>query len=186
MRHFIPVTPDLTLTPFVPDDAKTLIRHLQDQTIYQNTLRIPHPYTKADAQWWLDHVAVLQVQYNAPSQWAIRHHVHGHIGNIGMFYHGGKESHYDEIGYWLAAPYRGHGLMTAAVKALCIEMFAQRPQLVRIEAAVFSDNPASIRVLEKAGFECEGYLRNRYFKDGAHLDAVMLAKIRTGAYRVNA
>jgi [ribosomal protein S5]-alanine N-acetyltransferase len=178
MRHCIPVNRDFTLTPFAPEDKETLVRHLQDQEIYRNTLRIPSPYQDSDAEWWLAHVAKLQEQHGVPNQWAIRHHVHGHIGNIGMFVHDGLQNHLDEIGYWLAAPYRGHGIMTQAVVALCTEMFAQRPQLVRIEAGVFSDNPASIRVLEKAGFDREGTIRKRYFKDGVYLDSVMMSKIR--------
>jgi len=56
-----------------------------------------------------------------------------------------------EIGYGLAGPSRGRGLGTRAVAALVGELRA-RPDVRRIDAFVVSDNLASRRVLERAGF----------------------------------
>ena len=59
--------------------------------------------------------------------------------------------HSAEIGYWLARPYRGQGIMTAVVRAAC--HFAQTKwELARICAYVFDSNLASARVLEKGRF----------------------------------
>ena len=49
--------------------------------------------------------------------------------------------------------------------------------LVRIDAAVFAWNPASMRVLEKCGFVREGVLRRSIFKDGQLIDSVLYARI---------
>ena len=50
--------------------------------------------------------------------------------------------------------------------------------LRRIHAQVFSSNPASTRVLEKAGFVFEGRLKHNVFKKGELLDSLVYAKIR--------
>jgi RimJ/RimL family protein N-acetyltransferase len=68
--------------------------------------------------------------------------------------------------------------MTDVVKAFTAEMFATRPALVRIEAKVFTYNPASARVCEKAGFLCEGIARKLHYKNGVYIDAFMLALLR--------
>ncbi|MFN0214869.1 MAG: GNAT family N-acetyltransferase, partial [Saprospiraceae bacterium] len=109
-----------------------------------------------------------------------RHAEHGLIGSIGFFLKSGVEGHFDEIGYWLAEPFRGQGIMTNAVLVLCDWLFENRSSLARIEAKVHSYNPASERVLEKAGFEREGYLRKATLKDGVLIDVIMMSKIRPG------
>ena len=50
--------------------------------------------------------------------------------------------------------------------------------LMRLESPVFEWNPASMRVLEKCGFQREGVLRKSISKDGQIIDAVLYARIR--------
>ncbi len=50
--------------------------------------------------------------------------------------------------------------------------------LIRIYAEPFASNRASARVLEKAGFVCEGRLRARIFKDSKQLDSFLYARVR--------
>jgi RimJ/RimL family protein N-acetyltransferase len=67
--------------------------------------------------------------------------------------------------------------MTEVVPAFadyCFENFA----LHRIYAEPYANNPASARVLEKAGFALEGRLKNNAFKDGKLLDSFLYAKTR--------
>jgi RimJ/RimL family protein N-acetyltransferase len=82
-----------------------------------------------------------------------------------------------EIGYWVAEPYWGRGIATKAVGALTAFAFAHH-DLVRIFAGVFASNPASARVLEKAGYAFEGRLRRSVVKDGIVLDQLMYAMVR--------
>jgi [ribosomal protein S5]-alanine N-acetyltransferase len=67
-------------------------------------------------------------------------------------------------------------MMTEAVAAFMAEAF-RRYDLVRIYAEPFASNTASIRVLEKCGFICEGRLRANVLKDGKILDAFLYAKL---------
>ena len=67
--------------------------------------------------------------------------------------------------------------MTEAVAAVTDFCFANFP-LRRISAEVFSNNPASARVLEKAGFTFEGRLKNNVLKDGELLDSLIYARTK--------
>lgn len=58
-----------------------------------------------------------------------------------------------EIGYWLRASATGNGYATVAVKALTQYV---RPRFPRVFAEVHIDNPASARVLERAGYTKTG------------------------------
>ena len=82
-----------------------------------------------------------------------------------------------EIGFWLGKKYWGRGIMTEAVGAVSDFAFAEF-DLCRLFAAVFEWNPASMRVLEKAGYQCEGRLRKSVTKDGKTVDSMIYAKIR--------
>ena len=70
-----------------------------------------------------------------------------------------------ELGYWLSEDYWGRGIMTEAVREICREAF-ETFEIVRIFAEPFADNAASRKVLEKAGFTCEGIMRNGVYKNG--------------------
>lgn len=61
-----------------------------------------------------------------------------------------------EIGYGLAAPYRGQGYGTEAVGAMAEWLFRQSGT-VTVRACTLADNAASRRVLEKNGFSLTGY-----------------------------
>ena len=63
-----------------------------------------------------------------------------------------------EAGYVLAPQAWGRGFASEALKAVIEAAFAE-PLLVRVQASCHPDNAASLRVLEKNGFELEGRLR---------------------------
>lgn len=178
MIQEISINPQVSLTAFLPGDQPNLIRFLNDPVIYRNTLMIPSPYTDVDAENWLHLVKKNLEENGVLCNWAIRHHETGVIGGIGAFLRSGLKGHRDEIGYWLAEPFRGKGLMTEVVTRFCEFLFETRPELLRLEAKVHHYNPASARVLEKAGFEREGYARKYAFKDGEAIDTILLSRIR--------
>lgn len=177
MEYRIPVNEQISLTPFEPDDKPNLVHYLNDIVIYQNTLKVPHPYTDKDAEEWFALIEQVRQRHGPGGNWVIRHQHNGLIGGIGRFFDSGSDGHCDEIGYWLAAPFRGKGLATQVVTAFTQWLFANTP-LVRIEAHVYPHNPASARVLEKSGFQQEGYLRKKHWKDGQPRDSLLFAKIK--------
>ena len=62
------------------------------------------------------------------------------------------------IGYWMGERFAGQGHMTAGL-AITIPYIFNQLALHRIEAACIPENDRSIRLLEKAGFEREGYMK---------------------------
>ncbi|MDN5199835.1 GNAT family N-acetyltransferase [Fulvivirgaceae bacterium BMA10] len=77
------------------------------------------------------------------------------IGSTGFINEEGKVS----IGYIINDQYSGKGYTTEAVIALN-NWLKEQPEVYRIWAVCDMDNIASVRVLEKAGMEREGVLRN--------------------------
>ena len=58
-----------------------------------------------------------------------------------------------------------------------VSVAAQPPRLPSPEAQVFTWNPQSMRVLEKAGFTREAVLRSAATKDGQLIDTVLYARV---------
>jgi len=162
------------LTPVREGDQPAYVEHLADKGISDFMLLIPHPYTKNDAEFWVQ--LCLKAQQTQPhtTEFAIRREDGFLIGAIGVTLHTGKGAHRGELGYWLAKPYRGRGVMTRTVKAVVAYGFATLG-LQRIEATAFTHNPASQRVLERAGLTREGVLAGWHVKNGVLIDALMFA-----------
>jgi RimJ/RimL family protein N-acetyltransferase len=173
----ITVTQQIRLSEFQPSDQSACVEYLQEKEIYDCTLRIPYPYTASDFQEWLKIVEQSTRQQGRPVNWAIRDESDRFIGGIGFEGFQLGKSHRAEIGYWLAKPFWGRGIMTAVVGKLCDFAFGEFG-LVKITAHVFAYNPASARVLEKCGFVQEGYLRKHYLKDGQFIDARLFALVK--------
>jgi [ribosomal protein S5]-alanine N-acetyltransferase len=167
----------IQLTEFRRTDKNALIEYLSDREVYERTLRIPHPYSAADADRWLDFVDTAPNKVGI--QWAIRNEAGKLIGGIGLEGFRANQPHRVEIGYWLAKSFWGRGIMTAAVKAVCQIAF-EKLDLVKITAHVFSFNDASARVLEKNGFAQEGFCPKHYIKDGAFIDVRLHGLVRSG------
>lgn len=99
------------------------------------------------------------------------------IGGIGLEFFSDVHRITAETGYWLGESMWGRGFATIAVKAVTEYAFATF-ELHRLQAIVYQWNPASARVLEKAGYTLEGRLRNYIFKDNRIGDALMYARLR--------
>jgi RimJ/RimL family protein N-acetyltransferase len=171
------VNEQVHLSEFRPSDKAALIEHLNDKDIYDRMLRIPFPYTEKAADEWLALVAKITQQQGRPVHFVIRSTDDALIGCCGFDDLKIGESHRAEVGYWLAKPFWGRGIMSAVVQRLCQHAFAAF-ELVKITAHVFAHNPASARVLEKCGFQEEGFLRKHYRKDGQFIDARLFALLR--------
>jgi len=84
------------------------------------------------------------------------------------------------IGYWMGERFAGQGHMFAALQLVIPYIFAGL-ELHRIEAACIPDNARSIRLLEKAGFQREGYLRGYLKINGQWHDHVMFSRLASDA-----
>jgi ribosomal-protein-alanine N-acetyltransferase len=161
-----------TIRDWSPDDSVSLAKYANNPRVAAN-LRdgFPSPYTQSDAEAFLSNVA----SQSPRTVFAIASDEEA-IGSIGLMI--GRDVHRftAELGYWLAEPFWGKGIMTSAVVAITDYGFAQF-NLNRIYAEPFTPNLASARLLEKAGYSLEGTLRASVVKDGQVLDQFMYAKI---------
>jgi RimJ/RimL family protein N-acetyltransferase len=82
-----------------------------------------------------------------------------------------------ELGYWLAEPYWGQGIITKAVKLIVEESF-QTLSINRVFAVPYSNNIASHRVLEKAGFKLEARHQKKVIKNGEFFDELVYVILR--------
>jgi [ribosomal protein S5]-alanine N-acetyltransferase len=78
------------------------------------------------------------------------------------------------LGYWMGARHAGKGHMSTAVAAVLPFCF-NTLGLHRVEAACLPGNDASIRLLQKAGFEREGYARNYLLINGSWQDHILFS-----------
>jgi RimJ/RimL family protein N-acetyltransferase len=173
----IVVNEQIHLSEFQASDKPALVQHLSDTDMYERTLRLPFPYTDADAEAWLALVAKLTEEQGQPVQFAIRGADGAWIGSLGFNEFQLGKSHRAEIGYLLAKTYWGRGIMTAVVQRLCRHGFEEFG-LAKITAHVFAGNSASARVLEKCDFQQEGFLRKHYHKDDRFIDAMAFGLLR--------
>lgn len=167
------VTERISITGIRKSDLPSMSQYLNDPLIHANTLSVPYPYGLKDAQTFFGHTSDFQQAQGFPKDYAIR--LKGTMcGGIGLMFNFGIASHKSEFGYWLARDFWNQGIMSAVVPAFVAYAF-ESTNLIRIEAHVFEGNDASCRVLEKAGFKKEGYLRKAFEKIGVFKDATLYA-----------
>lgn len=159
----------LHLTELREADKADALAWLADPEIARWTLRIPHPYAGLDFDRFYALAREAEEAAGRTLVFAVRGADERLIGCIGLegFSPG---AHKAELGYWLARPFWGRGLMTEALKPVLRYCFATL-RLAKLTAHVFVGNDASARVLEKLGFEREGMLRSHFKKEGRLLDA---------------
>jgi [ribosomal protein S5]-alanine N-acetyltransferase len=166
--------PPLILRPWRAADAPALLRYANNRKIWVNVRdTFPNPYTSEDAQQWLARCASA---IGEPATFAIEFEADA-IGGVGLQFFADVHRLTAEIGYWLGEPFWGRGFATSALRAVTEYAFATF-DLHRVQATVFEWNPASARVLEKAGYTFEGRLRGSIIKDGRIGDALMYARLR--------
>ncbi len=156
-----------------PEDEATIVKYANNRKVWINLRdRFPHPYTEQDARDWIQSAT----QQNPETHFVIASAQEA-IGGIGLRLQEDVHRRSAEIGYWLGEPFWGQGVATRALCALTEYGFAHF-DLVRIFATVFEWNPASARVLEKAGYQYEGRLRKSVTKDGKTIDQLLYALVR--------
>jgi [ribosomal protein S5]-alanine N-acetyltransferase len=166
-------TPTSTLRDWCTEDAAAIVKYADNPRIACH-LRdaFPSPYTRNDAERFI----ALATSPGRHLYLAID--IGGEaIGGIGISPFEDVKGRTAEIGYWLAEPFWGRGIATDAVRSLVPFAFEQRG-IIRIEAGIHSDNPASMRVLEKCGFLCEAVHKKAITKNGRLLDEIVYVRFR--------
>ncbi len=156
-------------------DAAALAVAVSNKKILDN-LRdgLPYPYTEQDGENYISEM--LSANEDETFAFAITAD-NKVIGSIGVFRQENIHRQTAELGYYISEEYWGKGIMTEAVKQICEYVFGNS-DIIRIYAEPFAYNIASCRVLEKAGFQYEGTLRNNAVKNGKIIDMKMYSLLK--------
>ncbi|MDJ1636759.1 GNAT family N-acetyltransferase [Agrobacterium rhizogenes] len=141
-------TARLTLRPHRLSDADAITESLSDFAVTRMLARVPTPYDRQDAlDWLVQHTAGLDSGWDL----AVTEKDDVHIGMVGIDLRHGRW----HLGYWLNRYYWRRGVMGEAVGAT-LERFARRMPDVAVFSGIFADNPASLKLQQKLGFEIIG------------------------------
>lgn len=160
------------LRPWRMDDLDSLVANASDENVSRGLRdRFPYPYSGNDGRAWL-----ARAVDEAGRSWAIE--VDG-LAVGGVSVQPGSDVHRfsAELGYWIGSHYWNRGLMSRVITRFAGEAMTAFG-LHRLFAAVYANNPASTRVLEKAGFTREGVQKSAVVKRGELLDLVVYARVR--------
>ncbi|MBZ0140963.1 MAG: GNAT family N-acetyltransferase [Pseudorhodoplanes sp.] len=148
-------------------DAKAVAALANDKRIAENTRRIPHPYTHADAE---DFIGAVNIS-SAEIAFLITRHNDAVLGACGIALQDGSP----DIGYWLGVEHWGKGYATEAVRAVIDFAFTELAHET-LHAGARVTNPASRRILEKCGFQWMGVglCRIRALNSSAPIDRFRL------------
>jgi RimJ/RimL family protein N-acetyltransferase len=162
-------TERLTLRPFLLSDAATVQQLAGNRDVADTTLSVPHPYLDGMAETWIAAHEGAWTRHELATL-AITEADEGLVGAISLRIE--LPQRRAELGYWVGAPYWGRGYATEAVRAMLAYGFSNL-SLQRIYAHHMVRNPASGRVMAKAGMVHEGTLRRHFFRWGIPEDVAI-------------
>jgi len=147
IRPIVLETERLILRPPVPEDAVTTEPYVSDRRVAEMTALIPHPYPPGGALEWIG-FARQRWEEGACAAFVICPRESGlPVGAISILENSDGDT---EIGYWIGVPHWGQGYATEALRRV-IRYGFEDLGLERIVTYHFLHNPASGRVMQKAG-----------------------------------
>jgi RimJ/RimL family protein N-acetyltransferase len=158
------------LRPFTIEDLDSLVKFANNFKIAKNLMDVfPHPYSVEDGKAFIE-----RSSKNSP-QTIFAIEVNGEAaGAIGLHPQFDVYRKNAELGYWLAEPYWGKGIITKAI-IQTVDYGFSNLDITRIFARPFGHNMASQKALEKAGFILEARLEKTIFKNGEYTDELIYA-----------
>ncbi|TXF91450.1 GNAT family N-acetyltransferase [Neolewinella aurantiaca] len=162
-------TDRLLLSPLEVADIPLITKYAANKNISRYTMNLPYPYAEADAVFWLN-LANTGYKSGTHHIFAIRAQEDGaFMGGIGltMVPDGCRAT----LGYWIAEPFWGQGLVTEAAREI-VRYGISDLDLNKITATHIAENVASGRVMQKIGMSLEGVLRQDILKAGTYHDHV--------------
>jgi RimJ/RimL family protein N-acetyltransferase len=166
---------NFTLRPFSENDLDDLVRFGDNPRVAMNmTDGFPHPFTREKARLFIANAAsemparIFAIDIEGQAAGAIGIHPQQDIYRMNA-----------ELGYWLAEPFWGKGIMTKAIRQMVVYGF-ENWGIDRIFARPFGTNIGSQKALEKAGFILEARFEKTIMKGKERLDELVYAVRRQG------
>jgi ribosomal-protein-alanine N-acetyltransferase len=163
-----------TLRPWNINDLESLVKFADNHNIAKfMTDQFPHPYTHENGKAFIgfatkdDPVHIFAIDVDGQAS-----------GGIGIHPQTDVLRKNAELGYWLAEPFWGKGIISKAIPQM-IDFAFKTYDIERVFARPYGTNIASQKVLEKNGFKLEAKLEKTIYKNGEYLDELIYA-IRRG------
>ena len=162
----------ITIRDFNEGDTVQLLSILNDPEVVKYlSSKIPSPYALEDAQWWIStgsKVGIVKaIEFNGSL-----------VGCIGAERGEFEYIRSAEIGYWIAKDYWRQGIASQAIDEIILLVF-KTTNIIRLFASVFSQNTASMYVLEKCGFELESVHKKAIFKNDEFYNNHLFSLLKT-------
>ncbi|MGP1383629.1 MAG: GNAT family N-acetyltransferase [Thainema sp.] len=168
-------TPRLHLRTLHVDDVEFIYRHFANPEVNQFLLDEAPIHSLEQAQAIVDFF--VHPTDDTYTRWVLIDKINGKpIGTCG-FHKWNRRNHRAEIGYDLTPSAWGQGYMREALTAMLKHGFT-RMELNRVEALVYPENTASLKLLKKFNFQPEGLLRDYFYQDGQYYDHWLLSLLR--------
>jgi [ribosomal protein S5]-alanine N-acetyltransferase len=159
---------NFTLRPWTINDLESLVEYANNiQIAKYMTNQFPHPYTTEKGKAFIEYTSksspstIFAIDINGKA-----------VGGIGIHPQTDIHCKNAELGYWLAEPFWGDGIITKAV-AQMVDYGFNNFDIDRIFARPFGTNKGSQKVLEKAGFILEAKIEKILFKNNEYLDELI-------------
>jgi RimJ/RimL family protein N-acetyltransferase len=184
----------LTLRRVVPGDAEAIAASLANYRVARMLTRVPQPYHVEDAVDWLDGLDVsgagawffaitlggIRAILSPGGQAANSNRDDRLVGLVTVEWRAAKGREGWHIGYWLDESHWGEGIMTEAVNAVVARFFSTQMGAV-LHSAVMADNPASLRLQGKLGFDITGVV-DAYSEGRAAMVRCITTELTFGGY----
>ncbi|PBQ33321.1 GNAT family N-acetyltransferase [Sphingobacteriaceae bacterium] len=161
---------EFTLRPWTMNDLQSLVKYANNHKIAENmTNQFPHPYKEENGKAFIEfatkdspiHIFAIEVNGEA-------------VGGVGI--HPQSDIHIKnaELGYWLAEPFWGKGIVSKIIPQI-VDFAFKTYDITRVFARPYGRNRGSQKVLEKNGFKLEARLEKTIFKNGEYEDELIYA-----------
>lgn len=157
---------ELVIRPVRPEDAPLV----HEMRLQPEVMRFTTAMPSERASGWVgqlgphDHVMVAELEGRV-------------VGLAGLHLRDGKRRHVGFVAMMVHDQFAGRGIGTRLLTAL-LELADGWLNLTRVELDTMADNERGLRLYRKLGFVEEGRQRKAYFRDGAYVDAVLMARLR--------
>jgi ribosomal-protein-alanine N-acetyltransferase len=170
-------TERLLLRPVTKDDAQAVFDYASNPNVTRFTIFETHR-TIDDSRWFVNDYVRSRYSCKEPDPFAITF-IEDPVRMVGALgaHWVSQPNGTMEMGYAIAEPYWGQGLIVEAGTALIRFVFTEYA-VERLQARVIAGNDASERVLAKLGFTREGVLRSSLFRRGRSHDLIMYSLLR--------
>ncbi len=161
---------EIKLRPWKMDDLDGLVQYANNYKIARNLAnQFPFPYSEQDGKNFITFTIKNKTGHNFAIEFDS-----AACGGISLRPQSDIECKNAELGYWLAEPFWGMGIMTKAIKQM-VEYGFTNLEINRIFARPFGSNIGSQKVLEKVGFKLEARFEKTFFKFGEYEDELVYA-----------